>query len=123
WYLSRDHRLGSIGLASAIIDRTTGLAALASVALLALLVFETPIPAREWIMGACIAVLVGFTLMILVAPTVSSWLSTIVPITDERPLGKWRAISRETALAISNMHGRSGVMLNALLVGVAVQLL
>ena len=60
WYLSRDHGVGAVGMASAVIDRVISVAALAIVALVALLSLDQPFPGEELIDAGAAALFLGF---------------------------------------------------------------
>lgn len=122
WYLTRDHDLGTVGIASVVIDRATSLAALALVGLLALLAFGIQFPGRKLIIAGCVAVLVGFALATVFAPAVSSWLGAAGREEGGSWIARGRVAAHRTAVAVSAMQGRSAVVAQSMSAGVAAQL-
>jgi uncharacterized protein (TIRG00374 family) len=123
WYLARDHGIGAVGMASAVIDRAISVAALAIVTLVALLSLDQPFLGEKLIDIGAAALFLGFVAATCLAPTLSRWLERHRPTKRTSWLRRVWAKAHDVAVYASKMQGRKSVVARALLLGVLVQLL
>ena len=123
WYLSRDHGVGAVGMASAVIDRVISVAALAIVALVALLALDQPFPGEELIDAAAAALFLGFVAATCLAPTLSGWLEAHRPTRRTSWMRRLWVKAHDVVLYASKMQARKKVVARALLLGVLIQIL